>query len=187
MSQAAEYYYENIAQGQDEMSGICTAVYESSAHCHKNFANFQRGSMTAVEWKQMQLSCDFIDSISSDTYDEMGYVNLKDTWDVTSEDNPEWLRDSKYAQDHIDVITNVSPLQALSLAFSILACVLLAVWAKTLQRSLAKKQPWTPKQRWNLKNILKRKHPLEIDPSDSGIGASRVRSDATTGTKYYMS
>ena len=32
----------------------------------------------------------------------------------------------------------------------------------------------------------KKKHPLEIDPTESGIGASRVRSDATVGTSYYM-
>ena len=45
-----------------------------------------------------------------------------------------------------------------------------------------KKEPWAPRRAWNAKNVFRRQD-LGISPSDSGIGARRVRSDATS---YYL-
>ena len=112
----------------------------------------------------MKLSCGYIDSIrNSYDYSLLGSA--------------------------VHVVTNVSPLQIFFLVFSILACIILAVWSKSLHSSLTKREPWTPRygKGWTMKSIFpKKKHPLEIDPTESGIGASRVRSDATVGNSYYM-
>lgn len=136
----------------------------------------------------MMLSCSFIDSIAMDNYDEFGYVNLK------NDGNGIWLRDNKYGSDMSNIVSDVSPLQVFFLIFTILACIILAIWSKTLHSSLTKKEPWspkneswTPRRQWNMKKAFfgRSKQP-EITPVDSGIAASRVRSDATTGTSYYM-
>lgn len=171
-----------------EMSTLCAAVSVTSAQCRKNYRGFQRSELSDAEWEEMQLSCTYIESIDNSNYDEMGFVNLKNQWDLNSENAPEWLRDNQYAQDHINAVTDVSPLQIALLVFAILACIILAVWSKSLHRSLTKRAPWSPgrRQQWGMKNPFRRAHPMEIDPTESGIGASRVRSEATTGSRYYM-
>lgn len=132
----------------------------------------------------MQLSCAYIESIVMGNYDEMGYVNLQNNWD--GESTPQWVHDNMYANEFSHAVTDVSPLQVFFLLFTILACIILAVWSKTLHSSLTKKELWSPRRHWNARsNIFRRqdKH-SGISPADSGIEASRVRSD---GTSYYVS
>ena len=172
--------------GDDEMSELCAMVYESSAHCHKNYADVSTSSLTKSQMKEMQLSCSFIDSVIMGNYDEMGYVNLKNNWNYDSETSPEWLRD---VNQYRAAVTDVSPLQIVFLVMSIIACVTLATWSKSLHTSLTRKdEPWAPRRSWNIKSAFRRRaqpsdHP-GISPIDSGIGASRVRSEATA---YYLS
>lgn len=175
-----------------EMSEICETVYESSARCDKNYRSFRQGRLGQEQWKEMQLSCAFIDSVVMGNYDEMGYVNLKNNWNFQL-DTPEWARDNQYAQQYGHVVTDVSPLQVFFLVFTILACTILAVWSKTLHSSLIKNkveknerdEPWSPGRQWSVKNLFRRGGDKPgISSVESGIGASRVRSD---GTSYYLS
>jgi hypothetical protein len=46
-----------------EMGGLCETLYESSAHCNKKYATFNREDLSERDWKLMQLSCSYIDSI----------------------------------------------------------------------------------------------------------------------------
>ena len=146
------------------MSDLCASVVSSSAHCNKHYQNFQRNNLSKEEWAEMKLSCGYIDTIrNSYDYSLLGSA--------------------------VHVVTNVSPSQIFFLVLSILACIILAVWSKSLHASLTKKEPWPQRfgKGWTMKSIFpKKKHPLEIDPTESGIGASRVRSDATVGNSYYM-
>ena len=167
------------------MSELCEMVYETSAHCNKNFKSFRKGQLSARQWKEMQLSCSFIDSIEMGNYDEFGYVNLKENWNYRNPENqPEWVRDNKYANEFDQVSRDVSPLQVFFLIFSILACVILAAWSKSLHSSLTKKETWAPGREWKFKNFFHRQSAPSIAPANSGIEASRVRSDATS---YYVS
>ena len=88
-----------------------------------------------------------------------------------------------YVSEYGRVVSDVSPLQVFFLIFSILAYCILAAWSKTLHTSLTKKEPWVPRRAWNAKNVFRRQD-LGISPSDSAIGASRVRSNDTS---YYVS
>lgn len=171
------------AAATGEMGELCTTLYESSAHCHKKFANFERDNISERAWKQMQLSCNFIDSVILGNYDEMGYVNLQKSWVYDSENTPQWLRTTEPLANSI---TRVSPLQYALLICSILAFVGLAAWSKSLHSSILKgEEPWSPRRSWGQQwNIFRRVDHPTINNMDSGIGVSRVRSD---GTSYYMS
>ncbi|KAL3816101.1 hypothetical protein ACHAXA_004526 [Cyclostephanos tholiformis] len=169
--------------GDGEMGTLCTTLYESSAHCHKNFANFDRDNISERAWRQMQLSCSYIDSVILGNYDEMGYVNLQKNWIYNSENAPQWLRTTEPLANSV---ARVSPLQYVLLICSILAFVGLAAWSKSLHSSLVKREePWSPRRSWGQQWSIFRgvDHPT-INNIDSGIGVTRVRSD---GTSYYMS
>ncbi len=171
---------EEVDYSDNNMGQLCEKVYETSAHCHKNYRSFRKGQLSARQWEEMKLSCSFIDSIVMGNYDEMGYVNLN-----INGDTPEWLRDNMYASNmYNNVVSDVSPLQVFLLVFALLACAILAVWSKTLHSSLTKREPWTPRRQWTVKNVFRRNQEApELAPANSGIEASRVRSD---GTSYYV-
>lgn len=175
------------------MGELCGRMYENSARCHQNYKSFRKGLLSAEQWNVMQLSCSYIDSIESGNYDEFGYSN---NWNY--ENQPEWVRDNKLAQSAGKAVSRVSPLQVFFLLFSILACSILAVWSKTLHTSLVKgsraqapqgKESWAPGRPWTVGNLFHKKNAPDkknapgLAASDSGIGASRVRSDAS----YYLS
>lgn len=177
---------EETVYGDNEMSELCEMVYESSAHCPKNMADISSSTWSKSQMKEMQLSCSYIDSVLMGNYDEMGYVNLKNSWNFDSETSPEWLRDVNQRRA---AVSDVSPLQIFFLVVAILACITLATWSKSLHTSLTtSKEPWAPRRSWNLKSAFRRKsYAMDqpgISPIDSGIGASRVRSE---GTSYYLS
>ena len=171
---------QEVNYGDNDMGQLCSKVYETSAHCHRNYRSFRKGQLTERQWDEMKLSCSFIDSIVMGNYDEMGYVNLN-----SNGTTPEWLRDNKYAQDmYNNVVSDVSALQVFLLVFALLACAILAMWSKTLHSSLTKREPWAPGRKWSVKNVFCRNQESpELAPVESGIGASRVRSD---GTSYYV-
>ena len=177
---------EETVYGDNEMSELCEMVYESSAHCPKNMADISSSTWSKSQMKEMQLSCSYIDSVLMGNYDEMGYVNLKNSWNFDSETSPEWLRDVNQRRA---AVSDVSPLQIFFLVVAILACITLATWSKSLHTSLTtSKEPWAPRRSWNLKSAFRRKSYAMDQPGsspiDSGIGASRVRSE---GTSYYLS
>ena len=170
------------------MSDVCQQVYDTSAHCHRHYKSFSKKDLSKLQYQEQQLACGFIDSVVMGNYDEMGYVNLKSNWNYQNENNdPEWVRDNMSAASMMQSARVVSPLQIFFLIFSILACGTLVVWSKTLHTSLTKKEPWAPRREWSARNVFRRPEPQQqpgINPSDSGIGASRVRSDHSA---YYLS
>ncbi|KAL9181258.1 hypothetical protein ACHAXT_010063 [Thalassiosira profunda] len=174
---------------EGEISELCQAVYESSARCDRHFRSFSRGDLSQEQWKEMQLSCAFIESIDIGNYDELGYVNLKHYWNFQGENAPEWARDNMQLQEAGQSVADVSPLQIFGLVFAILACIVLASWSKTLHTSLRKGPAtekgvsWAPGRpsRWT---FFQRSSAPGVAPSDSGIGATRVRSE---NSAYYLS
>lgn len=177
---------EDVDYSIDTISEVCKVMLESSARCHKHYDSFRKGSLSTEQWQEMQLSCDYIESIASNNYDEMGYVNLKSNWNSTNDDEKtEWARDNKYVSEYGGAVSDVSPLQVFFLVFAILACIILAVWSKTLHSSLVKKDQWAPGRKWAMKSVFRKGSSPEIVPSESGIGASRVRSGGDAS--YYLS
>lgn len=164
------------------MGELCATLYTSSAHCHTNYADFTRGTLSEREWKEMQLSCSYIDSVVLGNYDEMGYINLQKNWISTSESTPQWLRTTAPL---VNSVARVSLLQYFFLICSILAFIGLAAWSKSLHSSLVKKESWAPRRQWSHQlNIFRSGDHPAIHNIDSGIGVSRIRSE---GTSYYMS
>jgi len=172
------------------MSNLCQQLYETSAHCHRRYSSFSKKNLSKLQYQEEQLNCDFIDSVVVGNYDEMGYVNLKSDWNYRNPNNdPEWVRDNMNAAQFMQSARTVSPLQIFFLIFSILACGILTVWSKTLHTSLTKNGPWAPQRGLSASNVLRQeprqapRQSPEINPTDSGIGASRVRSD---NSAYYL-
>lgn len=169
------------------MSELCQQVYDTSAHCHRHYRSFSKQNLSKIQNAESLLTCDFIDNVVMGNYDELGFVNLKSSWNYRNQNNdPEWVRDNINAAQLMESARAVSPLQIFFLIFSILACSILAAWSKTLHSSLTKNEPWAPHRGWNQSNTFCRQEPRQakgINPTDSGIGASRVRSDDSA---YYL-
>lgn len=201
----SERRLENNDDNSDDTTDLCAVVYDTSAHCDKNFELFSRGNLNDTEWKEMQLSCSFIDSIGSHNYNETGFVkfvNLQNKWwPFNMGHGSRWTENNYAPQSMHEVASDTSLLQVFFLIFSILACIILAVWAKTLHASLLKKRPWSTHSKWNAKDAWSPRskwharargfltsffrpsnQPKEVSPAESGIEASRVRSES-----YYVS
>mmetsp|Transcript_14683 Transcript_14683/g.25875 ORF Transcript_14683/g.25875 Transcript_14683/m.25875 type:complete len:640 (-) Transcript_14683:208-2127(-) len=172
----------NINYDETEINEICENLYEVSARCDKNFRSYTTKSKQAKFAEaiaQEDLTCDFIDSIVMGNYNENGFVNLGDNYNVESQ--PGWLKDNMYAQEYGHYITEVTPLQIFGLLASLVACGILAVWSMTLHKSVSKRGPWRPKR--GLNRIAEPSNAADIDRQSSGIVMGRSQTDAS----YYMS
>jgi len=172
-------YEQYMAWGENEVNEICTNLYMVSARCDKHYRSYSsktKRANFAEAVAQENLSCDFIDSIVMGNYDELGYVNVGD--DYTVEAQPGWLQNNMYTQQYGHYITEVTPLQIFGLIISILAVVILASWAMSMQRSLSKRGPWRPRRGAN--SVAE---PADINRQNSGIVMGRSMTDAS----YYMS
>jgi len=206
-SQDDDFSYEDNDDGNGGgggMSELCQQLYKSSAHCERNYQTFNKKYLTDAQWKNVQLSCSYMDSIVMGNYDEMGYVNFKWRWGFWGNNNYKNKEgadgNTLNAATYAATSRRVSALQVFFLVFTCLSCAILGVWAKTLHTSLRKKapksltksgpEPWSPRDTggWNMRNMIRWKRLKEqqpqLGPSDSGIGASRVRSD---NSAYYLS
>ena len=78
-------------------------------------------------------------------YNEMGNVNMKTDYTVEGQ-NPGWMGNSMYAAEYGHLLTEVTGLQIMGLCLSILAVIILFMWAGSLHRSLSKAGPWKPRR-----------------------------------------
>jgi hypothetical protein len=120
--------------------------------------------------------CNFIDNLQTQKYDEYGNIIMDGS------------RGSKYSIDfaHTDwsnpdqvkaqaAKTGVTPGQAVGLALTMAACMVMSIWACCLHSTLARKNiPWRPKRGKNLAE------PTDIKRQHSGIVMGRSRSNMST-------
>ena len=171
---------DDAAQNYDqdsEVNELCESLYEASARCDKYYRSYTSTKMTqeyAEAMAQEDLTCDFIDSVVMGSYNEIGFVNLKQDY---SPKTSGWFSNSMYGQKTSQAISEVSPLQVFGLVASIASLVLLGVWSAALQKSL-RKGPWTPHRRRS--NMLEPKDSISRNPS--GIMMGRSASEAS----YYV-
>lgn len=155
-----------------EVTELCAYLYESSARCDKHYRvyNSQTNSAKYAEAKvQEDLACDYIDSVAMGNFNEMGFVNLGNSFSIQGDS-------STVAQQYGQLIGKVSPLQIFGLVASLMAVVILAGWSMTLHQSLTKSGPWRPR-RGNLMDAN------TLDRQNSGIVLGRSMSN----TSYYVS
>ena len=139
---------QDVEWENDEISEICENVYLASARCDKHYRSYNSRSkmMKFAQANAMEdLSCDFIDSIAMGNYNEMGNVNMKTDYTVEGQ-NPGWMGNSMYAAEYGHLLTEVTGLQIMGLCLSILAVIILFMWAGSLHRSLSKAGPWKPRR-----------------------------------------
>jgi len=171
------------AEGDGEVNELCQTMYMYAARCDKHFRTYSaRTKMAKYEAliAQEDLTCEFIESIVNDNYDEMGYVNLDADGNYNRESNSYLMNsNSIYAQRAGEGIAKVTPLQVFGLIGSLAACAILAVWSSSLHKSLSKGAPWRPRRGLN----SSANQPGDLTRQDSGIVMGRSQSHAS----YYMS
>jgi len=137
--------------------------------------------MYAEAVAQEDLTCDFIDSIVMGNYNEMGEIDMGNTY---AERQSGWFANNLYAQRYGESVSKVSPLQVFGLVASIAAVCTLAMWSMTLHKSLTKAGPWRPR------NGLLSPAPVQnnagaadLNRQNSGIMMGRSESNVS----YYLS
>jgi len=169
-----------------EINELCENVYEVSARCDKHYrsySNRSRQSQYAEAVAQEDLTCDFIDSVVMGNYNEMGFVNLDENYQVEGQGQREssWMANNMYAEEYGHYITEVTPMQVFGLLASMLAVGILAVWSMTLHKSLTKKGPWRPRR--GFRSNAPANAAQDLSRQNSGIVLGRSASN----TSYYMS
>ena len=106
----------------------------------------------------------------------MGFVNLGDQYTIEKQSG--WMGNNIYAQQYGQELSKVTGLQIFFLIMSILAVVILGVWASTLHRSLTKTGPWRPRRGLAPASP----GPTALSRQNSGIVMGRSASN----TSYYM-
>lgn len=151
-----------------------------SARCDKNYRSYSTKSKQAKYAEavaQEDLACDFIDSVVMGNYDEMGFVNLGDDYQMEGSSSG-LFKDNMYAQQYGHYVSEVTLLQIFGLLASIAACAILALWSMSLHSSLSKRGPWRPRRGLNNAQAP----PAEVSRQNSGIVLGRSQSNAS----YYM-
>lgn len=174
---------DSVNYDDDEINEICESLYEVSARCDKHYRSYSNRSKQAKFAEMMaqeDLTCDFIDSVVSNNYNEMGFVDLGN--DYTVEGQPGWMANNMYAQQYGHYITEVTPLQIFGLIFSCLAVVILGMWSVSLHRSFSKQGPWRPRRGFR-SNAAPNAAQTDLNRQNSGIVMGRSASN----TSYYMS
>lgn len=165
-----------------EINELCENLYMVTARCDKHYRSYQSRSKQAKYREalaQEDLTCDFIDSIVMDNYNEMGEVVMDDNQMQNG-----WMANNMYSQQYFEAASEVSPLQIFGLIASIAAVCLLAMWSMTLHKSVGKVGPWRPRRGLRAgapasSNAVA----ADIDRQNSGVVMGR----SGTNTSYYMS
>ena len=158
---AAENY------GEYEVIELCENLYQASARCDKHYRSWSnKAKQSKVLSAAMDFQCDFIDSVVTGNYDEMGFV-LLDQENIT---NPSsgltGLIEKVYGlrtTDGMAPATKVTPLQVFGLCASIFACCILGLWAAALKSG----------KKVSVKGWRPRRAQSSIARQDSGIGMAR--------------
>ena len=152
-----------------DITELCAYLYESSARCDKHYRAYSSQTNSAKYAEavaQEDLACDFIDSVVMGNFNEMGFVNLDNTYSSAQGER------GTFGQQYGQFVSKVSPLQIFGLVASLMAVVILAGWSMTLHQSLTKRGPWRPR----------RMEANALDRQNSGIVLGRSMSN----TSYYV-
>lgn len=170
----------------NEINELCENLYLVSARCDKHYRSYTNKSKQAKYAEaiaQEDLTCDFIDSIVMNNYNENGFVNLGQDYQI--ERQAGWMSDNMYAQQYGQYAAEVSPLQIFGLVASILLVCILAVWSMMLHKSLTKAGPWRPRRGLRSPAPVSTNHAGAADLSRQNSGIVMGRS--ASNTSYYMS
>lgn len=183
--QYGDYYYYKKQQQSFAKSGVadvCGALYTYSAKCNKHLTqnnnNYGQDNMFDYSYgsSNQELNeetvCNFIDNLQTQKYDEWGDVVLDQsqikTGYVIDFAGTNW-RDVDQVKAQAEK-SGVTVGQAVGLAITMAACLVMAVWACCLHSTLARKNiPWRPKRG-------KLTEPTDINRQNSGIVMGRSRS-----------
>eukprot|EP00569_Conticribra_weissflogii_P008036 CAMPEP_0171332148 /NCGR_PEP_ID=MMETSP0878-20121228/3182_1 /TAXON_ID=67004 /ORGANISM="Thalassiosira weissflogii, Strain CCMP1336" /LENGTH=658 /DNA_ID=CAMNT_0011832847 /DNA_START=81 /DNA_END=2057 /DNA_ORIENTATION=- len=118
---------------------LCEDLYASAMRCDEHFRYY--GSQFKSEYyspQEMELSCQFIESVMNDNFNEFGEVNIQEAgWNTYLKSKS--LMWNEYGHN----VTDVKPWQIILLILSIGSCVALAMWSVKLHDSLRK--GWKPR------------------------------------------
>lgn len=160
---------DNYYGGNDQVIELCQNMYQASARCDKHYRSWSnKAKQSKVLAAQMDFQCDFIDSVVTGNYDEMGFVRL----DQENATNPTGLTGlvektfSFRTTNGMIPASRVTPLQIFGLCASIFACCILSLWAAAL--SGKKVKVWRP-----------RRASPSIARQDSGICTGRSLEEAS--------
>lgn len=169
-----ENVYDDDDGNNDEVNELCSGLYEVSARCDQHFRSYDSRYYDA---DQMQLNCDFLESVMMGNYNEFGFIKLR-RGNATSANS--FIQNSEVYQEYIHYAEEVSAGQIFGLVFSIAAVTILSIWSCTLHRSLTKKAPWRPRR--GLSAPASPGGASQVTRQNSGIVMGRSRS----GGSYYM-
>ena len=120
----------------DEVNDLCLNLYMASARCDKHFRSYSsksKNSKLANYYNNMDLSCEFIESVVMGNYDEMGFILMENQTDIS-----EMNFFTKAFVEPMNTFTQeVTPLQVFGLVASIGACAIFALWAVVLSKNLS--------------------------------------------------
>jgi hypothetical protein len=181
-----DYYLYKKQQQMFAKSGIadvCGALYTYAAKCNKHMTQssnwygdqnvFQYSFGSDNQEANEETVCNFIDNLQTQKYDEYGDVvvdqsQLKKNGYVIDFAGTNW-RDMDQVKAQAEK-TGVTAGQAVGLAITMAAFMVMAVWACCLHSTLARKNiPWRPKRG-------KLTEPTDISRQNSGIVMGRSRS-----------
>lgn len=157
---------DDYVSGEDEVIELCENLYQASARCDKHYRSWSnKAKQSKMLAAQMDFQCDFIDSVVTGNYDEMGFVVL-DQENITNPSFLAGLMEKTFSLRTTNGMTPasvVTPLQVFGLCASIFACCILGLWAMALRSG--KKMPM---KGWK----IRRAQPA-IARQDSGIMLGR--------------
>lgn len=179
------YYYKKQQQGfaRSGIADVCGALYTYAAKCNKhlntnnqnsnnnnNLFSYSYGSYN--QESNEETVCNFIDNLQSQKFDESGDVitdgSVRKNGYVIDFAGTNW-RDVDQVKAQAER-SGVTAGQAVALAITMAACLVMGVWACCLHSTLARKNiPWRPKRGKNI-------DPTDISRQNSGIVMGRSRS-----------
>ncbi|KAL7508341.1 hypothetical protein ACHAXN_005428 [Cyclotella atomus] len=168
------------SQYDGEVNDLCLNLYMASARCDKHFRSYSmkdKYAKMANYYSNMDLSCEFIESVVKGAYDEMGFVKMENQTDI-SEMNFFTKTFVKPAQTFTQEVT---PLQIFGLVSSIGACALFALWAIVLAKNISPKKVCRNARR-GFRSNLPAQGP--VTRQDSGIVLGRSQT-MEQGESYY--
>lgn len=129
---------------ENEINELCTNLYQVSARCDKNFRSYSVLSNKAKYADSVvteDLSCDYIETVKNNDYNEVGFVkNLGRGVEPEAGNNMYW-------QSYGGIVKRVTGLQIFGLIAAIASCLVLGMWSMSLRGSLDKtNKAWKPRQ-----------------------------------------
>lgn len=159
---------DDYLSGNGQVIELCQYMYQASARCDKHYRSWSnKAKQNKLLAAQMDFQCDFIDSVVTGNYDEMGFVRL-DQENVTNPSGFAGLIEKTFSFRTTNGMVpeeKVTPMQIFGLCASIFACCVLGLWATALQgKKIAVPKGWR----------VRRAAPAHgLERTDSGIMMGR--------------